>query len=170
MSFTNQMLGALGTATGALAAGQHIAEQKKANDLADKNAALNAVEHIEDTVKEYNEADMLVGAKEKELEVAQGEYENEKKLAKLEQKVSNGDELSPEEKLVAMTKVQNGATLRAAQKNTDIKKLKEAQQSYQMKADAKRLQAEIYRDQINKVGKKGKSLGTIKFSWEGEDK
>ena len=29
MSFTNQMLGALGTATGALAAGEHIAEQRK---------------------------------------------------------------------------------------------------------------------------------------------
>ena len=29
MSFTNQMLGALGTATGALAAGEHIAEQKQ---------------------------------------------------------------------------------------------------------------------------------------------
>ena len=35
MSFTNQMLGALGTATGALAAGQHIAEQKKANKVAE---------------------------------------------------------------------------------------------------------------------------------------
>ena len=35
MSFTNQMLGALGTATGALAAGQHIAEQKKANEAAE---------------------------------------------------------------------------------------------------------------------------------------
>ena len=146
------------------------AEQKKANDLADKNAALNAAEHIEDVVKEYNEADMLVGAKEKELEVAQGEYEKENKLVKLGQKIINGDELSPEENLVAMTEIQNGATLRAAKKNTDIKKLKEAQQSYQMKADAKRLQAEIYRDQINKVGKKGKSLGTIKFSWDKESK
>lgn len=35
MSFTNQMLGALGTATGALAAGQHIAEQKEANKAAE---------------------------------------------------------------------------------------------------------------------------------------
>lgn len=35
MSFTNQMLGALGTATGALAAGQHIAEAKKANEAAE---------------------------------------------------------------------------------------------------------------------------------------
>ena len=157
-------------AAGSAVAIKHIKNQAEANDLADKNAALNAVDHIEDVVKEYNEADMLVGAKENEIEVAQGEYEKENKLAKLEQKISNGDELSPEEKLVAATGAQDGATLRAAQKNTDIKKLKEAQQSYQMKADAKRLQAEIYRDQINKVGKKGKSLGTIKFSWEGADK
>lgn len=35
MSFTNQMLGALGSATGALAAGKHIAEQKKANEAAE---------------------------------------------------------------------------------------------------------------------------------------
>lgn len=170
MSFTNQMLGALGSATGAIAAGKHISEQKKANDLADKNAALNAVENIEDTVKEYDEADMQAGLTGKEIEVAQGEYETEKKLAALEQKISEGGELSPEEKLVAMTHAQDGATLRATMKNADIKKLQEAQQSYQMKADAKRLQAEIYRDQINKVGKKGESLGTIKFSWEKEKK
>ena len=157
-------------AAGSVVAIKHIKSQEEANDLADKNAALNAVDHIEDTLKEYNEADMLVGAKENEIEVAQGEYEKEKKLAALEQKISNGDELSPEEKLVAMTHAQDGATLRATMKNADIKKLKEAQQSYQMKADAKRLQAEIYRDQINKVGKKGESLGTIKFSWEKEKK
>ena len=35
MSFTNQMLGALGTATGALATGKYIAEQKKANEAAE---------------------------------------------------------------------------------------------------------------------------------------
>lgn len=35
MSFTNQMLGALGSATGALAASKHIAEQKKANEAAE---------------------------------------------------------------------------------------------------------------------------------------
>lgn len=35
MSFTNQILGALGTTAGALAAGQHIAEQKKANEAAE---------------------------------------------------------------------------------------------------------------------------------------
>ena len=40
MSFTNQMLGALGTATGALAAGQHIAEQKKANEAAEAQKEL----------------------------------------------------------------------------------------------------------------------------------
>ena len=40
MSFTNQMLGALGTATGALTAGKHIAEQKKANEVAE---AANAI-------------------------------------------------------------------------------------------------------------------------------
>ena len=42
MSFTNQMLGALGTATGALAAGQHIAEQKKANEAAEAQKEIQA--------------------------------------------------------------------------------------------------------------------------------
>ena len=147
---------------------KHIKNQEEANDIADKSAALNAVEHIEDTVKEYDEADMQARLTGKEIEVAQGEYETEKKLAALEQKISEGGELSPEEKLVAATHIQDGATLRATRKNADIEKLKKAQQSYQMKVDAKRLQAEIYRDHINKVGKKGESLGTIKFSWEKE--
>ena len=157
-------------AAGSAVAIKHIKNQTEANDLADKSAALNAAEHIEDTVKEYGEADMLAGATGEQIKVAQGEYEKEKKLAALEQKISEGDELSPEERLVSLTHAQDGATLRATMKNADIKKLQEAQQSYQMKADAKRLQAEIYRDQINKVGKKGESLGTIKFSWEKEKK
>ena len=170
MSFTNQALGALGSATGALAAGEHIKQQKQANEIADKNAAIHAAENIEQTVKEYGEADMKAGLKGQEIEVAQNDYEQEKKLAALEQKIDAGGELSPEERLVAMTGMQDGATLRATQKNADIKNLQKAQQSYQMKADAKRLQAEIYRDQINKVGQKGDSLGTIKFSWDKENK
>lgn len=161
---------ALGTVAGALAAGKHLKQQAEANDLAEKNAAINAAEHIEDTVKEYGEADTAAGVKGQEIEVAKGEYEQEKKLAALEQKMDKGDELTPEEKLVAAMGLQKGATYRATMKNAEISKLQKAQQSYQMKADAKRLQAEIYRDQINKVGKKGESLGTIKFSWEKENK
>lgn len=161
---------ALGTVAGALAAGKHLKQQAEANDLAAKNAAINAAEHIEGTVEEYGKADMEAGLKTQEIEVAKGEYEQEKKLAALEQKINEGGELTPEEKLVAATGMHQGATLRATQKNADIAELQKAQQSYQMKADAKRLQAEIYRDQINKVGKKGESLGTIKFSWEKENK
>lgn len=170
MSFTNQALGALGSATGALAAGEHIKQQKQANDIADKNAAIHAAENIEDTVKEYGENDAAAGVKGQEIEIAQNEYEQEKKLAALEQKMDAGGELTPEEKIVAAMGLQKGATLRATMKNADISNLQKAQQSYQMKADAKRLQAEIYRDQINKVGKKGQSLGTIKFSWDKENK
>ena len=50
MSFTNQMLGALGTATGALAAGQHIAEQKKANEAAEaeKEVQIKDLEYAND--------------------------------------------------------------------------------------------------------------------------
>lgn len=170
MSFTNQALGLVGTAAAAATLGKHIKNQTEANELAEKNAAINAAEKIEQTVEEYDKADMEAGLKGQEIEVAQGEYEQEKKLAALEQKINEGGELTPGEKLVAMTGAQEGATLRATAKNADIANLQKAQQSYQMKADAKRLQAEIYRDQINKVGKKGNSLGTIKFSWDKETK
>lgn len=170
MGFQNSVNSALGTVGAAATFGRHIKQQVEANELAEKNAAINAAEHIEDTVEDYNKANMEAGLKGGEIEVAQGEYEAEKKLADLEQKISNGGELTPEERLVAATGMQNGATLRATEKNFEISKLQKAQQSYQMKADAKRLQAEIYRDQINKIGKKGESLGTIKFSWEKETK
>lgn len=170
MGFQNSINSALGAVAGAATLGKHIKNQAEANDIAEKNAAINAAENIEQTVEDYGKADMEAGLKGKEIKVAQGEYEAEKKLADLEQKINEGGELTPEERLVAATGMQNGATLRATEKNFEISKLQKAQQSYQMKADAKRLQAEIYRDQINKVGKKGESLGTIKFSWEKETK
>ena len=47
MSFTNQMLGALGTATGALAAGEHIAEQRKQRE----QQALNSLDQAESEVR-----------------------------------------------------------------------------------------------------------------------
>lgn len=47
MSFTNQMLGALGTATGALAAGEHIAEQKKQRE----QQAFNSLDQAESEVR-----------------------------------------------------------------------------------------------------------------------
>ena len=66
MSFTNQMLGALGTATGALAAGQHIAEQKKANEAAEAQKEIQVkdleyanqkdeIEHKNNMAKVYTE-------------------------------------------------------------------------------------------------------------------
>ena len=47
MSFTNQMLGALGTATGALAAGEHIAEQKQQKAF----SALEKLQTVDDNLK-----------------------------------------------------------------------------------------------------------------------
>lgn len=47
MSFTNQMLGALGTATGALAAGEHIAEQKQQKAF----GALEKLQTVDDNLK-----------------------------------------------------------------------------------------------------------------------
>lgn len=143
MSIQNNINAMLGTVAGAATMGKHVAEQAKANDLADKNAAIKAVDNIEKTIEDYNELNYDAGLKSTELEAAQKEFEELK---------------------------QKGPTLEATIKNSEINKLKEAQQSLQMKVDAKKLQAEIYRDQINKVGKNGKDLGIVKLPWEKETK
>lgn len=143
MSIQNNINAMLGTVAGAATMGKHVAEQAKANDLADKNAAIKAVDNIEKTIEDYNELNYDAGLKSTELEAAQKEFEELK---------------------------QKGPTLEATIKNSEINKLKEAQQSLQMKVDAKKLQAEIYRDQINKVGKNGKDLGIVKLPWEKEIK
>ena len=63
MSFTNQALGVLGTATGALAAGQHVAEQKKSNELAKINATDKAIDEYvqsgKDAIENMNETEGL---------------------------------------------------------------------------------------------------------------
>ncbi len=55
MSFTNQALGALGTATGALAAGEHIKQQKQANEAANaqdiETIAANKEAYKNDTIE-----------------------------------------------------------------------------------------------------------------------
>lgn len=162
----------LGTVAAGAAAAKHIKNQSEANEIAEKNAAINAAENIEDTVKEYGEADMEAGLKGQEIATAQADLKKERADAELEKKINHGEELTPDERLKLFVGYDDyqGATMRALQKNVELEKLQKAQQSYQMKADAKRLQAEIYRDQINKVGKKGQSLGTIKFSWDKETK
>ena len=67
MSFTNQMLGALGTATGALAAGQHIAEQKKAkaemvesNAIAKENQRIASNQEITELKEQVEDARVAV--------------------------------------------------------------------------------------------------------------
>lgn len=57
MSFTNQALGALGTATGALAAGEHIKQQKAANE-----AAIAEDKQIVDTTKTAIKNDTIEAA------------------------------------------------------------------------------------------------------------
>lgn len=57
MSFTNQALGALGTATGALAAGEHIKQQKQANE-----AAIAQDKQIVDTTKTAIKNDTIEAA------------------------------------------------------------------------------------------------------------
>lgn len=65
MSFTNQMLGALGTATGALAAGEHIAEQRQ-------QKAISSLGQLETVTSQLN----LKEAQQAEAEQVLAEAEN----------------------------------------------------------------------------------------------
>ena len=65
MSFTNQMLGALGTATGALAAGEHIAEQRQ-------QKAISSLGQLETATSQLN----LKEAQQAEAEQILDEAEN----------------------------------------------------------------------------------------------
>lgn len=66
MSFTNQMLGALGTATGALAAGEHIADQKQQKAF----GALEKLQTVDDNLNlkksQQAEAEKTLADAEKE--------------------------------------------------------------------------------------------------------
>ena len=99
MSFTNQALGALGTATGALAAGQHIAEQKKSlvkQEEANKLATIAEVSKVNKDIEAYNQRDIdhpeeeiekelnVLSAKEGTLNLEAEDLNN--KLGKLNEK------------------------------------------------------------------------------------
>ena len=69
MSFTNQMLGALGTATGALAAGEHIAEQRQQKAISSLGQLETATSQL--NLKEAQQAEaeqVLADAENKEPE------------------------------------------------------------------------------------------------------
>ena len=69
MSFTNQMLGALGTATGALAAGEHIAEQRQQKAISSLGQLETATSQL--NLKEAQQAEaeqILTDAENKEPE------------------------------------------------------------------------------------------------------
>ena len=69
MSFTNQMLGALGTATGALAAGEHIAEQRQQKAISSLGQLETATSQL--NLKEAQQAEaeqILADAENKEPE------------------------------------------------------------------------------------------------------
>ena len=69
MSFTNQMLGALGTATGALAAGEHIAEQRQQKAISSLGQLETATSQL--NLKEAQKAEaeqVLADAENKEPE------------------------------------------------------------------------------------------------------
>ena len=110
MSFTNQMLGALGTATGALAAGKHIAEQREQKAIssvgqldAAYRSAVEAVDQSESEVRvaknqkeqarinynnsivELNNARALRSDEEIKSDISSNEMEQQKLLDKIKE-------------------------------------------------------------------------------------
>lgn len=112
MSFTNQALGALGTATGALAAGSHIAEQKKsvneqqiANEqakIANKLGVVEKAEQIElqtqQEINRFNEINqegigiekeatgLHTSLSDKKLRTSKGQFYSQKAMKEIEDK------------------------------------------------------------------------------------
>ena len=65
MSFTNQMLGALGTATGALAAGEHIAEQRQQKAISSLGQLETATSQLNLKEAQKAEAEQVLAEAEK---------------------------------------------------------------------------------------------------------
>lgn len=154
----------LGTAAGAATLGKHISEQKKANikqeeanvkqeeanELAKKEAAINAADRINDTIDEYNGLEHEIGA----TNLAIKDKENE--LASI---TTPTGKPKKGHSYLEMTKLKY-----------DAKVMQDSLSKMSMQRDAKKLQAEIFRDQINEVGKNGKDMGMIQLPWEKEIK
>lgn len=73
MSFTNQALSALGTITGAVAAGERIKQQKEANDIAKENQQIEALENEPKLAEELNELTGQEVNKENEINTLNAE-------------------------------------------------------------------------------------------------
>ena len=96
MSIQNNINAMLGTVAGAATMGKHISQQAEANDLAEKNAAINAAEKINETIDAAEE----LGSNYKEYEKKQDSLiKDVKKYDKqFDDLTLNG---SPESKLMA---------------------------------------------------------------------
>ena len=90
MSFTNQMLGALGTATGALAAGKHIAEQRQQK----------AIQEEQKSIQQEQKAISSLG----QLETATSQLNlKEAQKAEAEQVLAEAENKEPETNIIAET-------------------------------------------------------------------
>lgn len=171
----NSINGGLATIAGAATAAKHITEQKKMRELSEDMAAINAAENVTKTV---DTAEKL-GADYDEHKKLQDSFKADvKKLDKQFDDLSvNG---SPESRLAtAIGGKEAGEEVLNKQKDEIMRKrmsahynvelLQKSLDSLAVERDAKRLQAEIYKNQINTVGKRGKDMGTYKLPWEKEN-
>ena len=95
MSFTNQMLGALGTATGALAAGKHIAEQKEQKAIQKEQ---KAIQEQQKGIQQEQKAISSLG----QLETATSQLNlKEAQQAEAEQKLAEVENKEPETNIIA---------------------------------------------------------------------
>lgn len=165
----NSLNGMLGTAAAAATAGKHISNQNK-------EAAIKAAENITETVDAAKE----LGANYDEHKELQDSFKaDEKKLDdQLNDLVENG---SPESRLAeaiygkeageeVLNKQKDAVMQKRTEAHSSVEQLQKSLDKLAVERDAKRLQAEMYKKQINAVGNNGKDMGTYNLPWEDEAK
>lgn len=150
----NQMTG---TIVGAAAAAKHVhgqnvanEKQEAANELAKKELAVNAASKIDDTVDEYYKLEHEIGATKLAIK------DKEDELASITTPAGNPKKGHG---VLEMTKLKY-----------DAKVMQDSLSKMSVQRDAKKMQAELFRDQINEVGKNGKDMGMIQLPWDKEIK
>ena len=165
----NSLNSMLGTAAAAATAGKHISNQNK-------EAAVKAAENIEATVDAAKE----LGADYDEHKKLQDSFkaDEEKYDNQFNDLVKNG---SPESRLMAdigdnkaaeeiLSKQKDEVMNKRTEAHSNIEMLQKSLDRLATERDAKRLQAEIYRNQINLVGNNGKDMGEYKLPWDDDPK
>ena len=101
MSFTNQMLGALGTATGALAAGKHIAEQRQQKAIQEEQKAIQeeqkSIQEEQKAISSFGQLQTAIDQEAEAKKMNEDALAEQMKFEKANPNLSDEDALNQEE-------------------------------------------------------------------------